>query len=146
MISHKLYKVLCYLTAALNILLVIEIIYDVVIPVRSRVAADMILSPCMANIVLAVLLIVGIAKHMPSFIKVFRIFMYVQMAFLLLIAIYIYRLVVHGKEELRPAAHGAVMLIALFGLEAIIASGGLHAVLSEPRFLPEGSVTFQSLA
>ncbi|XP_058831185.1 uncharacterized protein LOC131689859 isoform X3 [Topomyia yanbarensis] len=146
MLSHKLYKVLCYMVAILNILLVLEIIIDVVVPARSRVAADMILSPCMANIVLAVLLIAGVSKRMPSFIKVFRIFMFVQMAFLLLIAIYLYRLVVYGGEEFRTPAKAALMLIGLFALEAAIASGGLKAVLSEPRPLPEGTVLFQPLA
>lgn len=77
----------------------------------STVATDLLISPCMANIVLAVLLIMGVAKRMPSFIRVFLIFMYVQIVFLLLVAVYTYRLVVHGRHELRMAAHGACMLI-----------------------------------
>ncbi|XP_038119926.1 uncharacterized protein LOC6051030 isoform X4 [Culex quinquefasciatus] len=144
MLSHKIYKLLCYLAAIANIALVLEIIVNVALPARSR-ATDLLISPCMANIVLAVLLIMGVAKRMPSFIRVFLIFMYVQIVFLLLVAVYTYRLVVHGRHELRMAAHGACMLIALFGLEAMIASGGLKAVLSEYTPLQEGTVMFQPL-
>ncbi|XP_058458359.1 uncharacterized protein LOC131434983 isoform X3 [Malaya genurostris] len=146
MFSHKLYKFMCYMVAITNICLVLDVVVNVVVPARSRVAADMILSPCMANIVLAVLLITGVAKRMPSFIKVFRIFMWVQMIFLLLIAIYLYRLVVHGREELRADLRVALMLFGLFGLEAAIASGGLNAVLHEPRPPLERVVLFQQLA
>ncbi|XP_039441801.1 uncharacterized protein LOC120422436 isoform X3 [Culex pipiens pallens] len=145
MLSHKIYKLLCYLAAIANIALVLEIIVNVALPARSRVATDLLISPCMANIVLAVLLIMGVAKRMPSFIRVFLIFMYVQIVFLLLVAVYTYRLVVHGRHELRMAAHGACMLIALFGLEAMIASGGLKAVLLEYTPLQEGTVMFQPL-
>ncbi|XP_058458360.1 uncharacterized protein LOC131434983 isoform X4 [Malaya genurostris] len=145
MFSHKLYKFMCYMVAITNICLVLDVVVNVVVPARSR-AADMILSPCMANIVLAVLLITGVAKRMPSFIKVFRIFMWVQMIFLLLIAIYLYRLVVHGREELRADLRVALMLFGLFGLEAAIASGGLNAVLHEPRPPLERVVLFQQLA
>ncbi|XP_039441804.1 uncharacterized protein LOC120422436 isoform X4 [Culex pipiens pallens] len=144
MLSHKIYKLLCYLAAIANIALVLEIIVNVALPARSR-ATDLLISPCMANIVLAVLLIMGVAKRMPSFIRVFLIFMYVQIVFLLLVAVYTYRLVVHGRHELRMAAHGACMLIALFGLEAMIASGGLKAVLLEYTPLQEGTVMFQPL-
>ncbi|XP_058458361.1 uncharacterized protein LOC131434983 isoform X5 [Malaya genurostris] len=127
MFSHKLYKFMCYMVAITNICLVLDVVVNVVVPARSRVAADMILSPCMANIVLAVLLITGVAKRMPSFIKVFRIFMWVQMIFLLLIAIYLYRLVVHGREELRADLRVALML---FGLENQVFSDW------KPRSLP----------
>ena len=37
------------------------------------------------------------------------------------------------------------LLTALFGIEALIASGGLQAVLSEPPPFEEGAVIFQRL-
>ncbi|XP_062549856.1 uncharacterized protein LOC134214513 isoform X2 [Armigeres subalbatus] len=146
MLSYKLYKILCYLTAVLNILLVIQIVVNVISPIPSNAIADILLPPCMGNLCLAVILIIGVSKRMPSFIKLFRIFMFVQMAFLLLIVIYFFRLVVHGREELRVPANASLMLIALFGVEALIASGGLQAVLSEPPPFEEGAVIFQRLA
>ncbi|EAT43270.1 AAEL005260-PA [Aedes aegypti] len=146
MITHKLYKLLCYLTAVLNIFLVIQIMFRVIIPVRSTGLADILFPPCMGNLGLAAILIIGVAKRMPSFIKLFRIFMFIQMAFLLLISVYFFRLVIHGQEEMRVPANGTLMLIALFGIEALIASGGLQAVLSEPPPFEEGAVVFQRLA
>ncbi|XP_029725800.1 uncharacterized protein LOC109420233 isoform X3 [Aedes albopictus] len=145
MITYKLYKVLCYLTAVLNILLVIQVVIHVVLPVPSRAIADILFPPCLGNLCLAVILIFGVAKRMPSFIRLFRIFMFAQMAFLLMIAVYFFRLVVHGREDMRVAINATLMLIALFGIEALIASGGLQAVLSEPPPFEEGAVIFQRL-
>ncbi|XP_055608020.1 uncharacterized protein LOC129755512 isoform X4 [Uranotaenia lowii] len=142
MISRSFYKLMCYVAASFNIMLVLEIITEVVLPARHS-EANVLASPCLANLILAVLLIFGVWKRIPSFIKIFKIFMYLQMAFLLIIAIYCYRLVVHGAKELRTPAHGAAMLIGLFGLESLIASGGLEAISSEPRPAGEGTVTFQ---
>lgn len=141
MLSNSLYKLLCCLAGILNIALAFKIF----IAAQIR-GIPMLISPCFANIILALLLIAGVAKRRPSFIKIFLIFTYMQIVVLLLIAVYMYRLVVHGRHDLRLDAHGVGILIALFGLEAMIASGGLKAVIVQQNSVQEGTtVQFQQL-
>ncbi|XP_058831186.1 uncharacterized protein LOC131689859 isoform X4 [Topomyia yanbarensis] len=145
MCSHKTYKVLCYLVAAINIGLVFKIMFDDFIPTTKKVA-EMILPPCIANIILAVLLIFGVAERRLSFIKVFQTFVYLQMAGMLVITLYIHKLVQEGYEELRGMEYVPMTFFALFALESLIANGGYKAVLYEPRTLPEETVMFQTPA
>ncbi|XP_053672346.1 uncharacterized protein LOC128722695 isoform X2 [Anopheles nili] len=84
-------KVLCLLIASANLLMMAMAVYTIVQHADDQPLYELFISPCLANMVLAVLLVIGIVTEEISLLRLFKIFHYAQLVFALLMVVYGHR-------------------------------------------------------
>uniref|UniRef100_A0A023EI35 Putative secreted protein n=1 Tax=Aedes albopictus TaxID=7160 RepID=A0A023EI35_AEDAL len=154
--ASEVHKTLCYFFAALNIFLAMDMLADfssvwfdaldesggerfqgVTDAEASKMAMGLIIiGPAIANVCLAVMLIIGVYKRRPTYIRVFRLFILAQVVVICFLAIFSYSIVLEHRGSHTIMLFVLVISIALFGAEAWIA-GDYHKLLLEEMLLEE---------
>ncbi|XP_062549854.1 uncharacterized protein LOC134214512 [Armigeres subalbatus] len=153
--ASEVHKTLCYFFAALNIFLALDMLadfsavwfdalddsgdrYNDAISVQSykMLMCLVIAGPAIANICLAVMLIVGVYKRRPTYIRVFRMFIMAQVIVICFLALFSYTIVLEHRGSHTIMLFVLVISIALFGAEAWIA-GDYHKLLLDEMQLED---------
>uniref|UniRef100_A0AAG5D4I0 Uncharacterized protein n=1 Tax=Anopheles atroparvus TaxID=41427 RepID=A0AAG5D4I0_ANOAO len=156
--SIAMCRVLCVLIAAGNLLTMALVIYEIMkhvseerkyrrdasleqrtaITISPSVFAALLtkfISPCIANMALAVLLIIGILTEEISLLRLFKMFFYAQLVFALLMVVFGHRLL-----DMLEKVHFIIMFVVC-GIELIIVSSTIDSMRKKAQ-RPEGLVVY----
>ncbi|XP_053685231.1 uncharacterized protein LOC128734874 isoform X1 [Sabethes cyaneus] len=159
--ASEIHKTLCYFFAAINIFLALDLLADFSEdaiddldrddddddsdeylfsqPMQGqwyRMSYGMLAGPALANIILAVLLVIGVYKRRPAFVRLFKWFVVAQMLVLLFALLYSYYFYINmfgRKGSIFTIWLVLVVSLALFGTEAWIAGDYYKLLLEELR-------------
>ncbi|EAT43269.1 AAEL005264-PA [Aedes aegypti] len=154
--ASEVHKTLCYFFAALNIFLALDMLADFSsvwfdaldesseqryhglthVEAYKMLMGAFIAGPAIANVCLAVMLIIGVYKRRPTLIRVFRLFILAQVVVICFMALFSYSIVLEHRGSHTIMLFVLVVSIALFGAEAWIA-GDYHKLLLEEMQLEE---------
>ncbi|XP_058458357.1 uncharacterized protein LOC131434983 isoform X1 [Malaya genurostris] len=155
--ASEVHKTLCYFFAGVNIFLAIDILADLSTgDILEKLDEDdsderfdrqllgssislLPLGPALANIVLAVVLIVGVYTRRPAFIRIFKLFVIAQIVVLLFAVFFSHRFLLTHEESYIVNIIVLAIIIALFGTEAWIAGDYYKLLMEEIRL--ESSAT-----
>ncbi|XP_055535197.1 uncharacterized protein LOC129724368 isoform X1 [Wyeomyia smithii] len=149
--ASEVHKTLCYFFAGINIFLAIDFLADCSddliddlndddsderlddLSLESHMKTTMLqtlIGPAIANIILAVLLIIGVYKRRPAFIRLFKLFIIAQIFVLLIACVFSYYVAMKREGSNVILLLVLIVSIALFGTEAWIV-GDYHKLLLE---------------
>lgn len=150
--ASEIHKTLCYFFGGLNIFLALDILADFsavwfemadsqepMVFLGDQPTGDayrigtfvLIAGPAVANVCLAVVLIVGVYKRHPTFVRVFRMFIMAQMIIICILAAFSYSTVLKHRGSNTIMLFVLVVAIALFGAESWIAGDYYKLLLEE---------------
>lgn len=147
--ASEIHKTLCYFFGGLNIFLALDILADFstvwfeMADSQERFHGEpnedayrivkfiVIAGPAVANICLAIVLIVGVYKRHPTYVRVFRMFILAQMVMICILALFSYSTVLKHRGSYTIMVFVLVISIALFGAESWIAGDYYKLLLEE---------------
>ncbi|XP_041769996.1 uncharacterized protein LOC121592533 isoform X2 [Anopheles merus] len=118
-------KVLCVLIASVNLVAMAYTVYSIMHYLDEQPLLEIFISPCLANMVLAVLLVIGIATQEISLIRLFKIFLYAQLVFALLMVVYGHRFFETVKLPVMVKAYFSIMFLVC-AVELVIVSSTIE--------------------
>uniref|UniRef100_A0A182WCA9 Uncharacterized protein n=1 Tax=Anopheles minimus TaxID=112268 RepID=A0A182WCA9_9DIPT len=122
-----LWKILCALIATTNLLTMAYTVYMILQNMDKQPMLELFLSPCFANMVLAVLLVIGITTEQISLIRLFKIFLYAQLVFALLMVVYVHQFFETMKMSIQVKVCFSVLFVAC-GIEIMIVSATIDSL------------------
>ncbi|XP_058167507.1 uncharacterized protein LOC131282128 [Anopheles ziemanni] len=135
-------RILCVLIALLNIFTMSFFIIKLkILIIYTHDESDLLekfIPPCAANIVLAVILIIGIITREMKLVWLFKMFFFAQLAFALLMVVFGFRLFVQEESQ---AKRIFTYLFVGCGIELIIVSATLEAMRQKAAQL-QGTVHY----
>uniref|UniRef100_A0A2M4C3G5 Protein with signal anchor n=1 Tax=Anopheles marajoara TaxID=58244 RepID=A0A2M4C3G5_9DIPT len=120
-------KVLCMLIAVSNFLAMPATIYAIMQHTDEQPLLEVFYSPCLGNMVLAVLLMIGLIMEELSLVRLFKIFFYAQLVFALLMVVYGHRLFDIPKRPSTVKIFFSIMFVVC-GIELVIVSASLESM------------------
>uniref|UniRef100_A0A8W7Q023 Uncharacterized protein n=1 Tax=Anopheles coluzzii TaxID=1518534 RepID=A0A8W7Q023_ANOCL len=118
-------KILCVLIASVNLVAMAYTVYSIMHYLDEQPLLEIFISPCLANMVLAVLLVIGIATQEISLIRLFKIFLYAQLVFALLMVVYGHRFFESVKLPMMVKAYFSIMFLVC-AVELVIVSSTIE--------------------
>ncbi|XP_039441795.1 uncharacterized protein LOC120422436 isoform X1 [Culex pipiens pallens] len=149
--AMEIHKTLCYFFAGINIFLALDLLTeyldDIFAIFEDRTLANLdqdeavehsvvlaafgfVVGPALANIVLAILLIVGVYQRRPMYVRIFRSFIFFQMVVVCILSVFSYKVILEHESSYIIMLLVLAITIALFGAEAWIA-GDYYKLLME---------------
>ncbi|XP_049299252.1 uncharacterized protein LOC125772019 [Anopheles funestus] len=120
-------KILCVLIASANLLTMAYTVYMIMHYMDDQPLLEIFISPCLANMVLAVLLVIGIATEEISLIRLFKIFLYAQLVFALLMVVYGHRFFESIKMPFLVKVCFSIMFVVC-GIELVLVSATIESL------------------
>uniref|UniRef100_A0A182NIG3 Uncharacterized protein n=1 Tax=Anopheles dirus TaxID=7168 RepID=A0A182NIG3_9DIPT len=120
-------KFLCILIASGNLLTMAYTIYTIMQHTDERPLLEVLISPCLANMVLAVLLVIGVLTEEMSLIRLFKIFLYAQLVFSLVMVVYGHRYFESIKMPVLVKMCFSIMFVVC-GVELVIVSSTMESL------------------
>uniref|UniRef100_A0A182M957 Uncharacterized protein n=1 Tax=Anopheles culicifacies TaxID=139723 RepID=A0A182M957_9DIPT len=139
-----LWKILCALIATTNLLTMAHTVYIIMQYMDKQPMLELFISPCLANMVLAVILMIGITTEQISLIRLFKIFLYAQLVFALLMVVYVHQFFEISKMSNIIKVCFSVMFVVC-GIEIIIVSATIDS-LRKKLNPAEGLVLYMPVA
>ncbi|XP_058831182.1 uncharacterized protein LOC131689859 isoform X1 [Topomyia yanbarensis] len=140
--ASEVHRTLCYFFAGVNIFIVIDLLADFTSngfldKFHDDDSADarspnllIPLGPGLANVCLAVLLIVGVYTRRPGLIRIFKVFIVAQMVVLIFAIVFAFQFLWVRDDSYLPVIAIFAIAAVLFGIEGWIA-GDYHKILLE---------------
>ncbi|XP_053663688.1 uncharacterized protein LOC128712845 [Anopheles marshallii] len=138
-------KILCVLMASANLLTMAYTVYMIMQYMDEQPLLEVFISPCLANMVLAVLLVIGIATEEISLIRLFKIFLYAQLVFALLMVVYAHRFFESVKMPVLVVKVYFSIMFVVCGVELVIVSTTIES-LRKKLNPAEGLVVYMPVA
>ncbi|XP_058066561.1 uncharacterized protein LOC131216163 isoform X2 [Anopheles bellator] len=120
-------KILCLLIVVANFIAMPATIYGIMQHSADEPLLEIFYSPCLANMVLAILLLIGIIMEELSLVRLFKIFFYAQLVFALLMVVYGHRLFDVPKRPSLVKIFFSITFVVC-GIELIIVSATLESM------------------
>ncbi|XP_035906179.1 uncharacterized protein LOC118509541 isoform X2 [Anopheles stephensi] len=139
-----MYKILCVLVATANLAMMAYTLYSILHLMDDQPLLEIFISPCLANMVLAVLLLIGIATEELSLIRLFKIFLYAQLVVALMMVVYGHRFFEIIKMPVLVKLSFGIMFFVC-GVELVILSATIES-LRKKLNPSEGFVVYMPVA
>ncbi|XP_050075826.1 uncharacterized protein LOC126563241 [Anopheles maculipalpis] len=120
-------KIVCVLVATANLITMAYTVYSILQLMDEQPLLEIFISPCLANMVLAVLLVIGIATEELSLIRLFKIFLYAQLVFALMMVVYGHRFFESIKMPVLVKMCFGIMFFVC-GVELVIVSATIESL------------------